>query len=75
MADNPQKYRERACYFSELCRTAASADDKEHFAALAEAWNKLAGEIEGAQAFLNVLSELEFYEPKYFDEREYPHAA
>ncbi len=75
LPDNPNEYREQARYFSDLCRKAASADDKEHFAALANGWLRLAGEIEGAQTFLHVLNQLEFEEPKYFDEREYPHAA
>ena len=44
---------------AELAFTAATPEDREHFASLAKSWLRLADELEGAHAFLNALDRIE----------------
>jgi hypothetical protein len=59
MPQDPRQCREQARCFAELAFTAATPEDREHFASLAKSWLRLADELEGAHAFLNALDRIE----------------
>jgi hypothetical protein len=59
MPNDPKECRMQARCCADLAFTAATPQAREHFASLAKSWIKLALELEGAQAFLNALDEIE----------------
>ena len=65
VSDDPRACREQAQRCADLASRAATPEDAEHFASLAKSWIRLAAEIDGAQAFLNVLDQIEAEEPRY----------
>ena len=73
--NNPRECREQAELYTYLASTAELAEDKDHFASLAESWMSLAAEIEGALNLLNALDEIELDVPKYIDGDGYSEAA
>jgi hypothetical protein len=62
MPGNPTECRHHALHFSQLAKT-APAESRWALIALAETWKGLAAEFESDQAFLQVMSELEFQPP------------
>jgi hypothetical protein len=65
LPNSPRECREQAWCYADLAFTAVTPEDTEHFASLAKSWTRLAAEIEAAQAFLNVLNQIEADEPRY----------
>jgi hypothetical protein len=59
MPSDPKECRMQARCCADLAFTAATPHAREHFASLATSWIKLALELEGAQAFLSALDEIE----------------
>jgi hypothetical protein len=60
---DPNECRQHARRYAELARTANTPEIREHFANLASSWLNLAKEVEGAQAFLRTMDEIEAEEP------------
>jgi hypothetical protein len=56
---DPNECRQHARRCAELARTASTPEAREHFANLASSWLNLAKEVEGAQAFLRTMDEIE----------------
>jgi hypothetical protein len=56
---DPSQCRQHARRCAELARTANTPETREHFANLASSWLNLAKEVEGAQAFLRTMDEIE----------------
>ena len=73
--NNPRESRAQAQLYAALASAAEIAEDREHFASLAEGWTRLAAEIEDALGLLNAPEQIEVDEPKYFDDPEYSEAA
>ena len=65
MPGNPHECRLNAASCSELAQTAATSDSCQALIALAEAWKRLAAELEADQMLLEVLSELELNSQPY----------
>jgi hypothetical protein len=60
MLGDPEACRLNAVLCSQLAKTAATPELRRTFIALAETWKELAAELESDQAFLQLMSELEF---------------
>jgi hypothetical protein len=65
MPGNPDECRLNATRCSELARTATTSESCQALIALAEAWKRLAAELEADQMLLDVLSELELNSQPY----------
>jgi len=59
MPGNPKECRQHAAKCRELASAAPNQEAREAFIDLAETWEGLAAELEGALAFLATLEELE----------------
>jgi hypothetical protein len=63
MSGDPQQCRLNAVSCLALAERVRKPEARESFLALAEAWKKLAAELESDQMLLNTISELDFSEP------------
>ena len=59
MAGDPKECRSQAQQCSEMAKRAATEKDRQTFLRLQRSWNRLAAEIEDAQAFLATLKATE----------------
>jgi hypothetical protein len=65
MPGDPAQCRLNAMRCFKLSERARDPARRQHLAALAETWTKLAAELESDQTLLNALSEMNFEEPFY----------
>ena len=63
MPGDPKQCRFNAARCLSLAKRSASPERREHFAAMAEIWNKLAAENASDETLLDALSELKLGEP------------
>jgi hypothetical protein len=59
MPGDPKECREHADYCRRLAKSATSASGRYSFLDLADTWERLASELENAQAFLRAMEEIE----------------
>ena len=65
MPGDPAQCRLNATRCFKLSQRAKDPARRQHLAALAETWTKLAAELESDQPLLNTLAEINFEEPSY----------
>jgi hypothetical protein len=63
MPGDPRACREHARRCAELAALAATPEAQEHFLSLESAWIRFAAELESAEAFLNVMDEIDPKQP------------
>jgi hypothetical protein len=73
MRADPHECRDHAERCRQMARSATTAEARESYLETAHAWEQLAAEIEGAQAFIRTMAEIVGREPE--PERAEPEAA
>jgi hypothetical protein len=63
MPGDPNECREHADYCRRLAKSATSASGRHTFLDLVDTWERLARELENAQAFLRAMKEIEPRKP------------
>ena len=63
MPGDPQECRQHAANCRQLAAEATSVSGRDTFLNLAETWERLARELEGAQSFISAMKELELKPP------------
>jgi hypothetical protein len=59
MPGSPKECRRRALACMQISQASAAPDARGHFADLARTWLRLAGDLEGGQALIDLLNDLE----------------